>query len=166
MAEGVAPLSTCCSDAGVPPTEVALTVIEIEFPFAEEEVWQALFAVIVTVTASPFDRDDELYVDELVPMFPPFSFHWYEGEDPPFVGVAVNVAEDPAHMLLDDADTETLGVTLDITALEMPELLALEAVWQALFAVITTRIMSLFDNPDVAYVLDVAPEMFVTFFCH
>jgi hypothetical protein len=27
----------------------------------------------------------------LVPAFTPFTFHWYEGVSPPFVGVAVNV---------------------------------------------------------------------------
>ena len=32
-----------------------------------------------------------------VPTLEPFTCHWYEGFVPPFVGVAVNVFDAPAH---------------------------------------------------------------------
>ena len=38
----------------------------------------------------------------------PFTFHWYNGVVPPFIGVAVNVTEVPLHMGLDVAFIATL----------------------------------------------------------
>jgi hypothetical protein len=40
---------------------------------------------------------------EFVPAFIPLTFHWYEGIVPPFVGVAVNVTDDPGQNGLEDA---------------------------------------------------------------
>ena len=45
-----------------------------------------------------------------MPTFVPFTFHWYEGVVPPFVGVAVNVTEAP------DADGLVPAVIAMLTA--------------------------------------------------
>ena len=42
-------------------------------------------------------------VEEFVPALAPFTFHWYAGADPPFVGVAVKVTDDPGQKGLEDA---------------------------------------------------------------
>jgi hypothetical protein len=59
----------------------------------------------------------------LVPAFTPFTFHWYEGVDPPFVGVAVNVTEVPEQTGFADGATETLtgriGFTVMVTVFEV-----------------------------------------------
>jgi hypothetical protein len=44
----------------------------------------------------------------------PFSFHWYEGDEPPLAAVAVNVTEVPLHMLELLADILTVGVTAGV----------------------------------------------------
>jgi hypothetical protein len=59
----------------------------------------------------------------LVPAFKPFTFHWYEGVDPPFVGVAVNVTGVAAQTGLAEAKIETLtgklALTVMVTILEV-----------------------------------------------
>ena len=49
----------------------------------------------------------------------PFTFHWYAGVDPPFVGVAVKVTEVPAQTGLAEAAIDTLtgssGFTVIVT---------------------------------------------------
>jgi hypothetical protein len=40
-------------------------------------------------------RDDVVYVELFVPTFTLLFFHWYKGETPPFVGVAVKVTGVP-----------------------------------------------------------------------
>src|ERR1017187_3302458 len=51
-----------------------------------------------------------------VPTLLPFSFHWYEGETPPFVGVAVKVTLVPEQTVLEVfAAILTEGVTLPVT---------------------------------------------------
>ncbi len=61
--------------------------------------------------------------DELVPAADPFNVQAYVGVVPPFVGVAVNVAPEPAQIDVVDAviltDGVTLGVTLIVTALDI-----------------------------------------------
>jgi len=57
------------------------------------------------------------------PALLPFTFHWYDGVDPPFVGVAINVTETPGHTWFADATIETLtssnGLTIMVTMLEV-----------------------------------------------
>lgn len=53
------------------------------------------------VTACPFNNAAEVYVELFVPAFNPSTFHWYVGEVPPLVAVAVNVMDDPAQPWLD-----------------------------------------------------------------
>ena len=43
----------------------------------------------------------------MVPAFTLFTIHWYTGEVPPLVGVAVKVTEVPWQILLEEAVTET-----------------------------------------------------------
>ena len=53
----------------------------------------------------------------------PFTFHWYAGDVPPFVGVAVKVTDVPAQTGLADAAMVTLtgssGFTVMVTVLEV-----------------------------------------------
>jgi hypothetical protein len=51
----------------------------------------------------------------LVPEFTPFTFHWYEGVDPPFAGVAENVTGVAAQTGLVEATIETLTGKLVFT---------------------------------------------------
>ncbi len=59
----------------------------------------------------------------LVPALPPLTFHWYDGEDPPFVGVAVNVTDVPAHTGLAEAAIDILtgesAVTVIVTVFDV-----------------------------------------------
>ena len=78
-----------------------VTVIVIELDVAGEPVAQFKLEVITTVTTSPFAKVLVVYIAEFVPTFPPFNCHWYEGEAPPFVGVAVNVTDVPEQIAED-----------------------------------------------------------------
>ena len=53
----------------------------------------------------------------------PFTFHWYAGDAPPFVGVAVKVTEVPAQTGLAEAAIDMLtgssGFTVMVTVLEV-----------------------------------------------
>ena len=59
----------------------------------------------------------------MVPAFTEFTFHWYEGAEPPLVGVAEKVTEVPKHTWLADPTIDTLtgssGFTIIVTALEV-----------------------------------------------
>lgn len=58
--------------------------------------------VSTTDTTFPFDNVDvvKVFVELLLPTLIPFTRHWYNGEAPPFVGVAVKVTELPAQIVL------------------------------------------------------------------
>jgi hypothetical protein len=51
--------------------------------------------VITQLILSPLTKDDVEYNVLLVPTFTPLSFHWYKGDAPPFVGVAVKLTSVP-----------------------------------------------------------------------
>jgi hypothetical protein len=54
--------------------------------------------------------------DELFdPMFAPFTFHWNEGELPPFTGVAINNTGDPTQAGFDVDAMVTLAGKLGLT---------------------------------------------------
>ena len=78
-----------------------------------------------------------------MPTFTPLTFHWYTGDVPPLVGVAVNVTFVPAQTGFWDAVTETLtgniGFTVIVTGLEVAGL----PVGQMTFEVRTQVITSL-----------------------
>ena len=55
-----------------------------------------------------------------VPTLLPFTFHWYTGDDPPLVGVAVNVTLVPAQIVVADAATDTLAGRSGFTVIVIP----------------------------------------------
>ena len=80
-------------------------------------VAQAAFDVNTQLTTSPFTSDVDEKVGVLLPLFDPFTFHWYEGDVPPFTGVAVKLTVAPAHIVVADAVIDTLGVTAAFTVI-------------------------------------------------
>jgi hypothetical protein len=72
--------------------------------------------------------------------FAALTFHWYEGDRPPLVGVAEKFTEVPAQTVVADAEIETLtgrfGLTVIITVFEIAGLpvaqVALEVNWQVI----------------------------------
>ena len=78
---------------------VGFTTIVIPADVAVVGAAHAALEVKTTVTISPFAKVVVVNVDEVAPpMFVPFTCHWYVGPAPPFVGVAVNVTDVPAHI--------------------------------------------------------------------
>jgi hypothetical protein len=75
----------------------------------------------------------------------PFTFHWYKGVPPPFVGVAVNITELPWQNGLAEAEIETLtgklGFTIMLIELEVAGLLDMQVVLEEVSVHVT---MSLF----------------------
>jgi hypothetical protein len=80
--------------------------------------------VITTVTMSASASAEVVNVALFVPAFTPSICHWYDGVEPPFVGVAVKVTLVPAQIVVADADTDTDGVTLEFTVIVTPALVA------------------------------------------
>jgi hypothetical protein len=77
---------------------------------------QVALDINTTVTLSVFERVDEVNIKLSVPTLLLFIFHWYEGELPPFVGVAVKVTVVPAHILLPGlTPIVTVGVGTEFT---------------------------------------------------
>ena len=76
-----------------------------------------MLAVKTTDTSSLLERVVLVNVVPLVPTLLPFNFHWYTGEDPPLVGVAVNVTLVPSQIELSASEeaTVTEGVRLVMT---------------------------------------------------
>jgi hypothetical protein len=52
---------------------------------------------------------------EFVPALIPFTFHWYEGVVPPFIGVAVKVTNDPGQKGFDEATMVTPAGRFELT---------------------------------------------------
>ena len=52
---------------------------------------------------------------EFVPELTPFTFHWYAGVVPPFIGVAVKVTDDPGQKGFDDAIMVTPARRFELT---------------------------------------------------
>jgi hypothetical protein len=52
-----------------------------------------------------------------VPALTPFTFHWYAGVVPPFIGVAVNVTDDPGQNGFDDAAIVTPAGRFELTVI-------------------------------------------------
>jgi hypothetical protein len=79
---------------------------------------QVAFEVITTVIVEGFASDVVVYVELVAKgIFVPLRCHWYVGEAPPFVGVAVNVTEVPAleHIDVDDELILTVGINVAFT---------------------------------------------------
>ena len=89
----VAPILTLTGKLG-------LTVIVMLLLVAVVGAAQVALDIRTTVTTSPLARVAEVKVLLFIPAFTPFTFHWYDGVAPPFVGVAVKVTEVPEHIVL------------------------------------------------------------------
>jgi hypothetical protein len=79
----------------------------------------------------------------------PFTFHWYDGAMPPFVGVAENVIAVPVHIEFALAAISTLGVTGVFTVINTAFELAFAEAKHAAFEVKRTVTRSLFNKPVV-----------------
>jgi len=79
---------------------------------------QFAFELISTVITSPLAKAELLNVELLVPVFTPFTFHWYEGFDPPLTGVAVKFTIVPGQTAVEGLDViETAGVSNGFTCM-------------------------------------------------
>ena len=61
------------------------------------------------------------YVGLLPPTIVPFAYHWYIGEAPPLVGVAVKVTLWPAQIEVAVATLLTLGVNVELTVTDVTD---------------------------------------------
>lgn len=99
-------------------TTKELTVIAMVLLFAVGGVIkQPPAAVSSQETTSPLASVVLENVGLLVPTFEPFTFHWYDGLVPPFVGFAVKVTFAPAHIVVALAAIVTLGVNNGLTVM-------------------------------------------------
>ena len=137
----------------------AFTTIEIPVLVAVAGDGHVALLVITTVTTSALAKVVVVNVALFVPALVPFTFHWYAGAAPPFVGVAVNVALLPAQIVVADAVTETDGVTNAFTVMVIPVLVAVAGEGQVALLVITTVTTSL-----LASVVEVKVALFVPAF--
>lgn len=105
---------------------IAFTVITIILLEMEGEDTQVSLVVKTQVTASEFDRVDEVKAGLFVPAFTEFTRHWYTGVVPPFIDVAENVTGSPAQMLVDPEVIEIViaGVRTGVTVMVMGLLIA------------------------------------------
>ena len=79
------------------------------------------FDVITTETESPFTAPLKTYVFVPVPTFAPFLLHWYVGNKPPLIGVAVNVigAEPHIAVVFDETLTDDVKFGLTVAATDV-----------------------------------------------
>lgn len=145
--------------------EDGLTVIVIGVAVAVAGEGQVADDVIITVTWSPLPNVVVLNVFELVPALLPFTFHWYDGVEPPLVGEAVKVTFWPPHMLVVVADIDTAGVTGEVTSIVTAFEVAVVVETQLALEVITTVTTSPFTRLDEVNVAEFVPT-FVVFTFH
>jgi hypothetical protein len=125
---------------------IAVTTVVKAFEVAVSGVLQPAFEVITTRTTSALFKVVVLKLGESVPAFVPFTFHWYEGAVPPFVGTAVNVTLVPAHIVPALDAMLTVGAIAAFTVICTAFELALAEVKQAAFEVKRTVTISLFNK--------------------
>jgi hypothetical protein len=145
-----------------------LTVIVIEFDVAGEPVAHVAVDVITQVIILPLAKDDEVYIALVAPEIAvPLFFHWYVGELPPLVGVAVKVTLVPEHIAPEVlAAILTLAGKLEFTVIVIRLEVAGEPLTQEALLVIIQVILSLLTKDDEAYIELIAPEIAIPFFCH
>ena len=110
------------ADADTLAGRSGFTVMVIPADVAGEPVRHGLaFEVSCTVTWSLFARVVVVNVAFVSPdTATPFTYHWYCGDDPPLVGVAVKVTLVPAQIVVADADADTLAGRSGFTVMVMP----------------------------------------------
>jgi hypothetical protein len=130
----------------------AFTVMVILLLFAVAEVTHPMEEVSVQVTASPLFKVADEKVALFVPTGEPFTNHWYTGEPPPLIGVAVNVVEVPAQIVVADAAIETAGVTGVVTDIVITLLFAVAPLTQG--ALLVSKQLTVFplNKVEVVYV--------------
>ena len=150
----LAPVHIVVAEAEIETEGVTMvfTVMVIPVLVAVAGEGQVALLVMTTVTTLLFARVVEVKVVLLVPAFTPFTFHWYEGAAPPFVGVAVKVTLVPAQIVVAEAETATEGVTTAFTVMVIPVLVAEAGEGQAALLVITTVTTSLLESVVVVKV--------------
>ncbi len=99
-------------------------------------------------------------------MFTPFFLHWYVGEVPPLVGVAVKFTAVPEQTVEASAVMLTLGTTLLVTVMVRLLLLAKVVEVQAALLVITSVITSLLAGEGNVYIGELAPLILIPFLIH
>lgn len=122
------------------------TVIVMLLDIAVVLVAHAALLVSIQVTWSLLFRLVVVKVALLVPVFIPFTFHWYTGVLPPLVGVAVKVTPVPLHMDVADALILTVGVTAVpaeiVTALDVATAGLAQAEEDVIWQVTTSLLLS------------------------
>ena len=127
---------------------------------------QVALDVRIQVTICPFVNVVEVNVVPPAPAFTPFTCHWYVGVVPPFVGVAVNVTDDPAHIAPTGlATTLTEGTTVGFTVIVIPVLVAVVGAAQGELEVSIHVTICPFVNVDEVNVVPPAPAL-TPFTCH
>jgi 3-dehydroquinate synthase class II len=86
--------------------------------------------------------------EELVPAFNPFTFHWYEGEEPAFVTVALNETFAPAHTVVLPVEIVIAGAAKELTVIAMAFEVTDAGEAQVAFDVITHETRSLLLSVD------------------
>jgi len=112
------------------------------FDVAGLPVTQVAFEVMTTFTWSPSTGIKE-YVAEFVPTIVVPTYHWYEGVDPPLVGVAVKVTFVPIQTGLLLATMLTLATAAALTVMVITFDVAGLPVGQVALEVMTTFTWSL-----------------------
>jgi hypothetical protein len=102
---------------------------------------QAPVAVKIHFTSAPLVKVFDVN-DAPVAVFTPFTCHWYEGEVPPFVGVAVNTTDVPVQTLFALVAMVTSGAEAGFTVIVTGVAVAVGTVGQDAEDVITTVITS------------------------
>ena len=125
-------------------TDRGLTVITIGTLVAVVGLTQGALLVTVHLIASPVTSALSVYVLLLDPTGKLFLYHWYVGEGPPLVIVAVNVTGVPIHIVLPGlAVTTIVGETFGLMVIVMALLVAVVGTAQSALLVITTVTTSL-----------------------
>jgi hypothetical protein len=140
----------------------------MEFDVAGEPVTQVTLDDITQVIISLFANVVDVYVEFVAPViFVPFFIHWYVGNAPPLLGVAMNVTLDPEQIATEGFDViSILATTFDVTLMVIELDVAGEPVTHEELDVITQMMISLFARAVEEYVEFVAPAMLVPFFFH
>ncbi len=103
--------------------------------------------------------------EEPLPLRTLFLYHWYVGEAPPLVGIAVNV--DGVFLSTDGLpEIKTVGVTLEFTLIDSEFDVTDAGEAQTAVELMTHVTASPLLIDEVVQTLDVAPEMFEPFLLH
>lgn len=114
------PVQTLVDDAAIltAGTTLLLTVMLMLFELTVVVPAHGLVDVNSQVTTAPLLNAVVLKDDELVPAGVPFTFHWYEGEEPALVTEALNVTEAPAQTVVLPVEMVTVAADNEFTVID------------------------------------------------